>query len=80
MQRKIAVAGGTGRVGSHVVELLRERGYEAVPMSRSTGVDVITGEGLDAALDGAGTIIDAATGPSPVMTSTPVDRAIGTAS
>ena len=34
-------------------------------MSRSTGVDVITGEGLDAALDGAGTIIDAATGPSP---------------
>ena len=65
MQRKIAVAGGTGRVGSHIVELLRERGYEAVPMSRSTGVDVITGEGLDAALDGVGTIIDAATGPSP---------------
>ena len=65
MQRKIAVAGGTGRVGSHIVELLRERGYEAVPMSRSTGVDVITGAGLDAALDGAGTIIDAATGPSP---------------
>ena len=65
MQRKIAVAGGTGRVGSPIVELLRERGYEAVPMARSTGVDVITGEGLDAALDGAGAIIDAATGPSP---------------
>ena len=65
MQRKIAVAGGTGRIGSHIVELLRERGYEAVPMSRSTGVDVITGDGLDAALDGVGTIIDAATGPSP---------------
>ena len=65
MNRKIAVAGGTGRVGSHIVELLRERGFEAVPMSRSTGVDVITGEGLDAALAGCGAIIDAATGPSP---------------
>jgi uncharacterized protein YbjT (DUF2867 family) len=63
---KIAVAGGTGRVGAHVVDVLRERGHEAVPIARSTGVDVITGDGLDDAVAGAQVIIDAATGPSPV--------------
>jgi uncharacterized protein YbjT (DUF2867 family) len=63
--KKIAVAGGTGRVGHHVVDALNERGYEAVPMSRATGVDIITGEGLAEALAGVDTIIDAATGPSP---------------
>lgn len=63
-QGKIAVAGATGRVGKHVVDVLAERGYDVVPMSRSLGVDVITGEGLDAALEGAEVIIDTATGPS----------------
>jgi uncharacterized protein YbjT (DUF2867 family) len=62
---RIAVAGATGRVGRHVVDVLRERGHEVVAMSRSAGVDVITGEGLVDAVAGAGTIIDAATGPSP---------------
>jgi uncharacterized protein YbjT (DUF2867 family) len=62
---KVAVAGATGRVGKHVVDALRASGHEAVPMSRSTGVDVISGEGLDEALAGAGAIVDAATGPSP---------------
>jgi uncharacterized protein YbjT (DUF2867 family) len=62
---RIAVAGATGRVGRHAVEVLSERGYEVVPMSRSTGVDVITGEGLSAALAGVDAIIDTATGPSP---------------
>jgi uncharacterized protein YbjT (DUF2867 family) len=62
---KIAVAGATGRVGRHIVDVLSERGYEPVPMSRATGVDVVTGEGLAQALAGVGTIIDAATGPSP---------------
>lgn len=65
MQTKIAVAGGTGRVGRHVVEILRDRGHEVVAMSRSTGVDVITGAGLADALEGVECIIDAATGPSP---------------
>ena len=46
MPSKIAVAGATGRLGSHVVDLLRAGGHEAVPISRSNGVDVITGEGL----------------------------------
>jgi uncharacterized protein YbjT (DUF2867 family) len=62
---KIAVAGATGRVGRPIVEILESRGYGVVPISRSHGVDVITGEGLDEALAGVGTIIDAATGPSP---------------
>jgi uncharacterized protein YbjT (DUF2867 family) len=67
MQRstKIAVAGATGRVGRHVVDILESGGYDVVPMSRSLGVDVITGEGLDEALTGAGTVIDVATWPTP---------------
>jgi uncharacterized protein YbjT (DUF2867 family) len=51
-------------VGRHVVDVLREQGHEVVPMSRSQGVDVITGEGLDKALVGVDAIIDTATGPS----------------
>ena len=62
---KIAVAGATGRVGRHVVNVLRASRHDVVPMSRSGGVDVITGEGLAAALEGAEVIIDAASGPSP---------------
>jgi uncharacterized protein YbjT (DUF2867 family) len=62
---KIAVAGATGRLGRHVSEVLAERGHEVVAMSRATGVDIITGAGLDAALSGVEVIIDAATGPSP---------------
>lgn len=62
---KIAVAGATGRVGRHVVEIAEERGHEVVRMSRSTGVDVVTGDGLAEALSGVDTIIDASTGPSP---------------
>ena len=62
---KVAVAGATGRVGRHVVDLLEEHGRPVVPMSRSRGVDVITGAGLAAALDGVACVIDAATGPSP---------------
>jgi uncharacterized protein YbjT (DUF2867 family) len=63
--QKIAVTGATGRVGSHLVEILTERGHDAVPIARSKGVDLITGEGLDEALAGVETIVDAATGPSP---------------
>ena len=62
---KIAVAGATGRLGRHVVELLEARGDEVVAMSRSTGVDVITRAGLAEALEGVECIVDAATGPSP---------------
>jgi uncharacterized protein YbjT (DUF2867 family) len=64
-EKKIAVAGASGRLGRPTVETLRERGHEVVPISRGDGVDVITGEGLSAALEGVDLIIDAATGPSP---------------
>ncbi|MEU8058074.1 SDR family oxidoreductase [Microbispora bryophytorum] len=57
---KFAVAGATGRLGRHVVDVLTERGYEVVPMSRATGVDVITGEGLAEALTGVDVIVDVA--------------------
>ena len=50
--RKIAVTGATGRVGRHVVDVLEAQGHEVVPISRSSGVDLITGEGLAAALAG----------------------------
>jgi uncharacterized protein YbjT (DUF2867 family) len=65
MSTKIAVAGATGRVGRHILDVLHEGGHEAVPMSRSTGVDVTTGEGLAEALAGVDAIIDAATPPTP---------------
>ena len=63
--QKIAVTGATGRLGSHLVEILEQRGHDVVPIARSKGVDVVSGEGLDEALAGVETIIDAATGPSP---------------
>ena len=60
---KFAVAGATGRVGRHVVDVLTERGHEVVPMARATGVDVITGQGLAEALGGVDVIIDTASWP-----------------
>jgi NAD(P)H-binding len=63
--KKIAVAEATGRVGHHIVEVLEARGHDVVPMSRSQGVDVITGTGPAAALADVECVIDAATGPSP---------------
>jgi uncharacterized protein YbjT (DUF2867 family) len=64
-QRKFAVAGATGRVGRHVLDVLGSAGHEVVPISRSGGVDVITAEGLAEALEGVQVVIDTATGPSP---------------
>ncbi|MEZ0284045.1 MAG: NAD-dependent epimerase/dehydratase family protein, partial [Thermoleophilia bacterium] len=64
-RQKIAVTGATGRVGSHLVELLEGSGHEVVPISRSNGVDIITGEGLKEALASVNTVVDTATGPSP---------------
>jgi uncharacterized protein YbjT (DUF2867 family) len=55
---RIAVAGGTGLVGRYVVAELRAAGHEPVVLTRSAGTDVITGHGLDAALDGTEALID----------------------
>src|SRR5438034_2866739 len=62
---KIAVAGATGRVGRHVVDVLEAGGHDVVAMSRSGGVDVVTGHGLAEALAGVECVIDVASGPSP---------------
>lgn len=62
---RIAVAGSTGRVGRHVVDVLKAEGQDVVPMSRSGGVDLITREGLANALIGVDHIIDVASWPSP---------------
>ncbi len=64
-KQTIAVTGATGRLGAHLVEVLAQRGHHVVSIARSQGVDVVTGEGLDEALAGVETIIDAATSPSP---------------
>ena len=63
--QKIAVTGATGRVGSPLVEILERRGHDLVPIARSKGVDVVSGEGLDEALAEVETIIDTATWPTP---------------
>ncbi len=55
---RMAVAGGTGLVGRYVVAELRAAGHDPVVLTRSAGADVITGDGLDAALDGAAALID----------------------
>jgi uncharacterized protein YbjT (DUF2867 family) len=62
---KIAVAGATGRVGRHVVDLLDADGHDVVAISRATGVDVLTGEGLAEALTGAECVVDVTTTPTP---------------
>jgi uncharacterized protein YbjT (DUF2867 family) len=65
MATKIAVTGATGRLGRQLVEVLEGQDYEVVPIARSKGVDVITGEGLAEALQGVDAVVDLATGPSP---------------
>jgi uncharacterized protein YbjT (DUF2867 family) len=55
---RIAVAGGTGAVGRHVVAAVKRRGDEAVVVSRSHGADALTGKGLDDALRGADAVVD----------------------
>lgn len=56
---RIAVAGGTGVAGIKVVDALRAAGHEPVVLSRSHGVDLVSGKGLDEALAGVSSVIDA---------------------
>ena len=55
---QIAVAGGTGWIGRLVVEVARAEGHQAVVLARSTGVDLLSGHGLDEALAGSTAVID----------------------
>ena len=61
---KIVVLGGTGLIGSKVVNLLRARGPEVVAASPSQGINSITGEGLTKALTGAQVVVDVTNAPS----------------
>jgi uncharacterized protein YbjT (DUF2867 family) len=61
---KILVIGGTGRIGSKVVARLREQGHEALAAAPATGVDILSGEGLDAAMAGTAVVVDLANSPS----------------
>jgi uncharacterized protein YbjT (DUF2867 family) len=61
---KITVIGGTGLIGSKVVEKLRHEGHEAVAAAPNTGVDTISGKGLAEALAGAEVVIDVSNSPS----------------
>nr|WP_168508779.1 NAD(P)H-binding protein [Streptomyces sp. S1D4-11]QIY96038.1 NAD(P)H-binding protein [Streptomyces sp. S1D4-11] len=61
---KFAVIGGTGLIGSQVVRDLNAAGHEAVAHSLSTGVDVLTGQGVDAALAGADVVVNLTNSPT----------------
>jgi uncharacterized protein YbjT (DUF2867 family) len=60
---KIVVIGGTGLIGSKLVERLRDAGHHAVPASPDTGVDTYTGKGLEQALEGAQVVVDVSNAP-----------------
>jgi uncharacterized protein YbjT (DUF2867 family) len=61
---KIVVIGGTGLIGSKLVEKLRQRGHEPLAASPDTGVNTLTGEGLAEALDDAQVVVDVANAPA----------------
>jgi uncharacterized protein YbjT (DUF2867 family) len=61
---RIAVAGATGNIGARVVTVLEKAGHEVVRISRSQGVDLLTGEGLAETLDGVDAVLDATNGPA----------------
>jgi uncharacterized protein YbjT (DUF2867 family) len=61
---KVVVIGGTGLIGSQLVEKLNEHGHEAVPAAPNTGVNTLTGEGLAEVLQGASVVVDVSNSPS----------------
>jgi len=61
---KIVVIGGSGLIGTKLVNNLRQLGHEVVAASRSSGVNTLTGEGLTEVLTGAQVVVDVANSPS----------------
>jgi uncharacterized protein YbjT (DUF2867 family) len=61
---KIVVIGGSGLIGTKLVNKLRQLGHEVVAASPSSGVNTITGEGLAEALAGAQVVVDVSNSPS----------------
>jgi uncharacterized protein YbjT (DUF2867 family) len=61
---KIVVIGGSGLIGTNLVDRLRQKGHEVVAASPNSGVNTITGEGLAGAMKGAQVVVDVANSPS----------------
>jgi uncharacterized protein YbjT (DUF2867 family) len=61
---KIVVIGGSGLIGSKLVEKLREAGHDPLPASPDSGVDTLSGEGLQEALEGAQVVVDVSNAPA----------------
>lgn len=61
---KIVIIGGTGRIGSRLTGILEQQGHQVIAASRSTGVDTITGEGLDEAFSNAQVVVDVSNAPA----------------
>jgi uncharacterized protein YbjT (DUF2867 family) len=61
---KITVVGASGLIGTKVVEVLKSEGHDVVAASRSSGVDVLTGDGLADAVAGADALVDVTNSPS----------------
>ena len=61
---KIVVIGGSGLIGSKLVNILREQGHETIAASPKSGVNTVTGEGLAEALKGASAVVDVSNAPS----------------
>lgn len=61
---KIVVIGGSGLIGSKLIDKLRDDGHEAVAASPRSGVNALTGEGLAEALKGASVVVDVSNAPS----------------
>ncbi|MFI9626480.1 SDR family oxidoreductase [Streptomyces sp. NPDC052042] len=81
---KVAVIGGTGLIGSQVVQKLNAAGHKAVPHSQSTGVDVITGQGLAEAVADADVLVNLTNSPtfddaSPAFFQTSMDNLLAAA-
>ncbi|MFK0017308.1 SDR family oxidoreductase [Streptomyces sp. NPDC091027] len=81
---RFAVIGGTGLIGSQVVKILNAAGHEAVPHSQSTGVDVITGQGVEEAVAGADVVVNLTNSPtfdeaSPAFFQTSMDNLLAAA-
>jgi uncharacterized protein YbjT (DUF2867 family) len=84
IEMKIAVIGGTGLIGSRVVKILQAAGHEALPYSQSTGVDLLSGQGLPEALRGADVVVNLTNSPtfddaSPAFFQTTMDNLLAAA-
>jgi uncharacterized protein YbjT (DUF2867 family) len=60
---KIVVIGGTGLIGSRLVNTLRKHGHEAIAAAPNTGVNTVTGEGVAEVLKGASVVVDVSNAP-----------------